>query len=345
MAPAEPAKRIDWYRSPVPRERLRELTRRNDLRGLVQALGFLSIYLVTTATSLYFFLNRMWVPMVFTAYLHSMFTGFLGMGSAVHELSHFTVFKSRRLNEIFYWLFAFLTWNSGHHFRESHKRHHQYTAHDAYDLEVPREPARIGWLQLLGWFTFDWAHFINIVGTNIQHALGNTDADFFFWSPLIPKDDARARKLVTGSRVIIIGHLILLAVFIYFRLWILIYTVSFGYFFATFLVHSCEIQQHSGLSHNVPDWRLNAYTVKFGPVMRFLYWNMNFHVEHHMYAAVPFYNLPELSEELETDLAKPLKGYFGGLAHVIRLKWRQKADPDFRHVPEFPDTAKPPKRA
>jgi fatty acid desaturase len=128
-------------------------------------------------------------------------------------------------------------------------------------------------------------------------------------------------------------------------MWILIYTVNFGYFFATFLVHGCEIQQHSGLSHNVPDWRLNAYTVKFGPVMRFLYWNMNYHVEHHMYAAVPFYNLPKLSEALAADLAKPLKGYFGGLAHVIRLKKRQKSDPDYRYVPEFPDTAARPKTA
>ena len=28
--------------------------------------------------------------------------------------------------------------------------------------------------------------------------------------------------------------------------------------------------------------------------MRFWYWHMNFHIEHHMYAAVPCYNLEKL---------------------------------------------------
>jgi fatty acid desaturase len=31
------------------------------------------------------------------------------------------------------------------------------------------------------------------------------------------------------------------------------------------------------------------------PVMAFFYANMNYHVEHHMYPSVPFYNLPQLS--------------------------------------------------
>ncbi|TVR66421.1 MAG: hypothetical protein EA427_16130 [Spirochaetaceae bacterium] len=333
---------ITWYKSPISREQMRELTQRSDLKGLAHAGTFLLIYLTTTATALYFFLNEMWVAMVIAAYVHSMFTGFVGMGAAVHELSHGTAFKSRRLNNFFYKTFAFLTWNSVYHFKESHTRHHLYTGFMEHDKEIPPEPIGIKWWQVIGWFTFDFTQFKMIVWTNIQHALGNTDVDFFFWCPLLSKDDIKTQKLISWSRFVILGHLALMAVFIYFRLWILIYTVNFGYFFALWLVHGCEIQQHMGLGRNVPDWRIIAYTADFGPIMSFLYWNMNYHIEHHMYAAVPFYNLPKLHKALEPDLPLPIKGYWRGLVHILKMKLRQRKDPSYRYMPEFPPTANPP---
>ena len=336
--------RIHWYKTPLSKEKLKELCRKSDFQGMTHALIFLLIYITTNAVTLYFFLNRMWLPMAVSAYVHSIFHGFLGMGASVHELSHGTAFKTKWINNFFYRLFAFLTWNSYYHFKESHRRHHAYTAHDELDREIPRNgPISFTKPQVFGWFTFDWVHFKNIVGTDIQHALGNTDTDFFFWCPLLRRDDIKTKKLISWARVVILGHLALMAVFIYFRLYILILTVNFGYFFATFLVHGCEIQQHAGLSHNVPDWRVIAYTANFGPIMSFLYWNMNYHAEHHMYAAVPFYNLPKLHEELKHDLPEPIHGYWRGVFHVLRQKKKQKIDPEYRFMPNFPETAHPPK--
>ncbi len=339
------AGQIAWYRTPIDKQVLRELTQKSDLRGLAHALSFLLIYLATTAITLYFFLNQMWLPMVIAAYVHSMFHGFVGMGASVHELSHGTAFKTKWLNEFFFRLFAFLTWNSYYHFKESHKRHHQFTGFDELDREIQPEPIPFTRAQVIGWFTFDWVHFKNIIGTNIAHAMGNTDVDFFFWCPLLSRENIKTRKLIGWARFMIIGHLLLVALFVYFELYILIYTVTFGYFFATFLVHGCEIQQHSGLTRNVPDWRVVAYTADFGPVMSFLYWNMNYHAEHHMYSAVPFYNLPRLRKALEPDMPTPIKGYFRGLRHVLRMKRKQKQDSEFRYLPEFPATATPPKLA
>ena len=45
--------------------------------------------------------------------------------------------------------------------------------------------------------------------------------------------------------------------------------------------------QHGGLADNVTDHRLNSRTVLMNPVSRFIYWNMNYHVEHHMFPMVP----------------------------------------------------------
>jgi fatty acid desaturase len=41
------------------------------------------------------------------------------------------------------------------------------------------------------------------------------------------------------------------------------------------------------------------------PISRFLYWNMNYHVEHHMFPMVPYHALPKLHETIKHDLPAP----------------------------------------
>ena len=37
------------------------------------------------------------------------------------------------------------------------------------------------------------------------------------------------------------------------------------------------------------DHRLNSRTVYMNPISRFIYWNMNYHIEHHMFPMVPYH--------------------------------------------------------
>ena len=157
--------RIEWYRSPIDRTALRDLTRPNDLRAFVHAASFVLIYAATTTLSLMFFLQGLWGWMIVAAYFHSMFVGFVGMGAAVHELSHGTAFKNKRLNNFFFRLFAFLSWNSYFHFKESHRRHHQYTSYDLYDLERPTNPVPFTWLNVIGWITIDPTYIKKLIWT------------------------------------------------------------------------------------------------------------------------------------------------------------------------------------
>ena len=57
------------------------------------------------------------------------------------------------------------------------------------------------------------------------------------------------------------------------------------------------VTQHIGLAEDVLDHRLNSRTVYINPLSRFVYWNMNYHVEHHMFPMVPYYALPALHGE------------------------------------------------
>ncbi len=308
---------VDWYRTPLPRETLRDLTKRSDLRGLAQALGFLLMFLATATISYILFLRHAWVAMVVACYVHGMLFRFMSQAAAVHELSHGTAFKTRWLNELFYNLFCFLTWNNPIHFRGSHMLHHQFTMIRGVDKEVVQGPVadKLNWKNAVFWFTVDVPAFLRFFGTNFLHAAGDGDADVFQWDPLFPEGDPRRAQMIRWARIMLAGHVALGVVFALLHQWILIYLLSLGTFVGTFLSRSCVAMQHTGLSENIPDWRMLCYTVRFGPVLRFLYWSMNYHIEHHMYAAVPFYNLPRLHRLVQHD-------YPAAAEELHRRAWR-----------------------
>jgi fatty acid desaturase len=337
------AERINWYRTPVKRENLRALTKKSNASGLFQAGGFLLVFIATAGLSLYFFVQQMWIMMIVACYVHAMFHSFIGMEAAVHELSHGTAFASKGLNEFFYRLFSFLSWNNYLHFRVSHMRHHQLTVHRGLDKEVIIEPISFTWKDYLSWFTFDFTHFKRIMKPNIAHFFGKADVDVFFWDPLLPQGDPRRKTMCNWARFMFIGHLLLLALFIYFQLWVLIFVITFGYFFASFLGRACGALQHLGLHPSVPDWRVSCHTVKMNPVVAFLYWQMNYHIEHHMYAAVPFHRLKKLHAAIAADTPKPPRSFTAGLLRLRTIKKAQKKDPSYSYLPEFPDTATPPR--
>lgn len=334
--------RISWYRTPISRAELRALTQRSDRKGLAQAGSFLLVYVALAAAALYFSLDRRWGLMIAACYAHAVFSSFVGMEAAVHELSHGTPFRTKWLNEFFYRLFSFLTWNNCVHFRASHAKHHQYTLHNGLDKEVIVEPDPFTVWDYISWFTFDYKKFKKIMFPNIAHLFGKADSDVFYWDPLFSKGDPRRNEMVAWARFMVIGHAILIAVFIYFELYVLIFIVSMSYFFATFFGHATGMQQHLGLRSNVPDWRVICHSVRFGKLPAYLYWQMNYHTEHHMYAAVPFHNVPRLHRVLAHDVPQSADSFIGGVKRILDIHRRQRAEPSYRFMPAFPETATPP---
>lgn len=103
----------------------------------------------------------------------------------------------------------------------------------------------------------------------------------------------------------------------------------------------CGWLQHGGLADNVLDYRLNCRTVYMNAVSRFIYWNMNYHIEHHMFPLVPYYNLPALHEICRHDFPAPNGSIFDGYAEMLPVLWRQRTYPDFYLRRPMPDTANP----
>jgi fatty acid desaturase len=336
-------RKIDWYRTPIDKDLLRRLTERSDAQGLLQVGSILLIFVATAYLSYFFFARRLWAPMVAAAYLHCVFHGFIGMQAAVHELSHGTPFRTKWLNEAFYGLFCFLSWNNPVHFRASHMLHHKYTLHRGLDKEVIAEKLAFTRLDVTSWFLFDFRWFKLLLFPTVAHVFGQADADFFFWDPLFPAGDERRGRMCTWARINVLGHLALIAVFVVFRLWVLIPVVCFGCFFASFLSRGCTIQQHFGLRPNVPDWRVSCHSARFGVLTSFLYWNMNWHAEHHMFAAVPFFSLSRLHAAVAHDFPSPAPGFLAGARRILSIWRRQRLEPGYLFEPEFPATAAPPR--
>ena len=64
---------------------------------------------------------------------------------------------------------------------------------------------------------------------------------------------------------------------------------------------------------------------------------MQYHVEHHMYPAVPFFNLPKLREKLAHDLPPAPHGLRATWKEMIEIKRRLAADKGYQFIPVVPD--------
>ncbi len=94
--------------------------------------------------------------------------------------------------------------------------------------------------------------------------------------------------------------------------------------------------QHAGLAENVLDHRLNSRTIYMNAVNRYLYWEMNYHLEHHMFPLVPYHNLARLHELVKADMPKPYSGLLEAWREIIPAVFRQWKDPAYYIQRELP---------
>ena len=77
------------------------------------------------------------------------------------------------------------------------------------------------------------------------------------------------------------------------------------------------------------------------PISRFIYWNMNYHVEHHMFPLVPFHALPRLHELVKDDLPAANPSIWDAYREMIPAFVRQLRDEDYFVKRALPATARP----
>ncbi len=336
--------RIKWYRCPIDPTVLRELSKPSDLQGFQMALGHLGLWLLTGALSFYFAVEQLWLGFLLTIFLHGTVGTFFS--APHHELCHGTVFKTKRFNEIFLRIFSTLGLQNFHIYKMSHSYHHRFTLHRIADKEVvlPKTPS-LRFLYLLQLFTF------NITGGFESRGLFPTMRGLFrvaadrmeqpyneWGTELYAEFPEERLKAVHWARYLIAVHLSFAVFAVLIGYPILILIVSLHPFIGNWLRYFVGAPMHCGLRSDVSDFRKCVRTITLDPISEFLYWHMNWHLEHHMFAAVPCYNLKKLYEAVAEDMPKP-RTLISSWQEMLEVVKQQEADPAY----EF-DTPVPPQR-
>lgn len=325
--------RIKWYRSPVSAEDLARLNKRSDWEGLIQSVGYLCILAFTGACA-WVAVGRSPVLVVLALlFVHGTFYGFIING--FHELCHQTVFQTRSLNQIFRAVYSFLGWYNPIFFWASHQEHHKYTLHAPDDLEVVL-PVKVTLRSFLSFAFVNPVGLVNRLISVTRLAFGKIDGE---WANSLfpPEKAAERRALFTWARILLLGHGLIVVVSLFLGLWIIPIIVTLAPFYGAGFQYLFNEAQHVGLSDHVSDYRLNTRTILLNPFLRFIYWHMNYHIEHHMYAAVPCYNLGKLHELIKDDLPYCPLGLIDTWAQILPIIRRQQQDPGYVYVPELPN--------
>ncbi len=266
----------------TPKE-LRALSERSDAKGFLQLgshFGAIAIVAVLHAQAM-----GSWMVLA-TGLVLGVLLNFLYAGQ--HELSHATVFKTRKLNEIFGRIIGFIQIFPRDFDQIMHFAHHQYTQDWERDGELVREPYTLTtYLLWLSGLTY-WRN--RIVG-NTRRARG------IILEPYIRTEEEA--KVIREARI----HIALYAL-------IVLASVAFGTWAAlTFwiipMVLTKPIHQlqntieHLGLSHE-QDILENTRSTRTNALFRWLCWQMPYHTAHHTFPAVPFWKLRELNDRLES---------------------------------------------
>jgi fatty acid desaturase len=318
-----------WFSAKVDRKALKALMRRSDkesLRHFVTWLGFLAF----SGTVAFLTWGTVWCVPAFALY------GVLYAASdhSAHELSHGTPFKTRWLNEALYHLSAFMTLHEGVYWRWSHTRHHTDTLQVGKDPEiaVPRPPDIAGMLLDVFYIKSGFTQLRYI----LNHAMGRLSEDGKHFVPELERGKvlwlSRLYVAIFLAVIVlcIVTHSILPAMFVF-----------LPRFYGGFLAQLFNITQHAGLAEDIRDHRLNTRSFYMNPAFRFLYMNMNYHIEHHMFPMVPFYNLPQLHEMIKDQCPVTYSSLWTTYQEIIPAVRRQVSDPSFFVLRALPEEDRP----
>jgi len=326
MAAAEPIQTVKsaWWEPRIDRAVLKGLMKRSDAPGL----GFLAVWavlLVAAGVGIHFAQGSYWIVPAVVAY--GIVLGFAYAPS--HECAHGTAFRTRWLNEAVLWLTSFIWGESPTHRRFAHSHHHTNTWHWKVDAQMGyTNPVRFRtWFgDVIGLLEF-WPR----AKLMVRHASGRiTDRERVY----LP--EAQVPVVVREARILVAGYLALIAWAVIGQTWVPMLYFFIPRFAGAIGVYSFITTQHMAMAQDVYDHRICTRSMANSWLSRVLYWNMNYHIEHHVYPSIPFHALPALNEAIRDQLPEPSPGLLAAHAEIVRTILAQRRDPTALAVHPLP---------
>ncbi len=319
-----------WYSPPIPRAELKELMRRDDRPAIRDTLIWFSALIVSGALGYYFWGG--WAAVPFFAIYGVLYGS--SSDSRWHECGHRTAFKTQWMNDAVYQIACFMILREPEIWRWSHTRHHTDTIIVGRDPEIiqPRPPDLLD----MALSVFSLKQGDVAFGKLFIHAGGRlTDEEMTF----VPESERPKVYKVARIWLAIFGLVIVACVAA--RSILPAMFVGLPTFYGGWLAYYFGVTQHFGLAEDVTDHRLNSRTIYMNPIFRFLYWNMNYHVEHHMFPLAPYHALPKLHAAIKADCPPPYPSTIAAYREILPTLARQLKDPTYFVRRELPPTARP----
>jgi fatty acid desaturase len=278
---------------PIPAETLKTLSIRSDLKGGFQLACHMGL-IALAVTLVLAVRHTLWLlpAMALLGVLE------VALFTPLHETTHRTPFRARWLNRAVGIVAGFVLVLPPEWFRYFHLAHHRHTQDPARDPELMGAPPltrRRYWLKLSG--LPYWQGEIRML---IATALGRADD---YW---IPRSERAA--VIREARLYLAAYALLI-------LW----AVAAGSVLPLILwavpvvlgqpaLRAVLLAEHTGCPLG-DDGFANTRTTLAGRLLRLVFWNANYHAEHHLAPSVPFHALPRLHEEVKARLGRIDAGY------------------------------------
>ncbi|MEP7048650.1 MAG: fatty acid desaturase, partial [Ilumatobacteraceae bacterium] len=253
-----------WYRTDVPRKRMKELMARRNGPAIRDTLLWFGLLVLFGGVGVYLWFS-VWSLLSFAVY------GVL-YGSASdarwHECGHGTAFRTRWMNVVVYYIACFMIMRDPTVWRWSHARHHTDTIVVGRDPEiVTQRPPALGRIA---------ADFLGLVSVPMAfehmfiHASGRLLTDEATFIP-----ETEAPKTYWTARVWLVIYAAVIVACVKSGSILPAMVIGLPRMYGAWHHIVTGLTQHSGLADDVTDHRLNSRTVYMNPFSRFVYWNMN----------------------------------------------------------------------
>ncbi len=319
-----------WYHSDIPRKEMKALMKREDGPAIRDTLILFCLMIVFVVGAIALWPSPWSIPLWLC---YGVLYG-SAMDSRWHECGHGTAFRTAWMNDLVYQIAAFMMVRNPVTWRWSHARHHTDTIIVGRDPEIVamRPPKLFRILANLVGLADAWAGWSRML-LNASGRLHPEEVTF------IPASEQA--KAIRVARVWLAIYLATIALALWLGSILPLMVVGLPRLYGAWHHVLTGVLQHAGLAENVTDHRLNSRTVYMNPVSRFLYWNMNYHIEHHMFPMVPYHRLPALHAKIKHDLPAPSPSIWAAYCEVIPAVLRQLRYEDFFIKRELPDSARP----
>ena len=305
----------------LARPELNALCQRSDSKGLIYFLGWLALtvsagWLLALSLDSYFVVPALMLYGSILVFSYPM----------SHETAHGTAFRRRWLNELVSWFTSLIYGQEPTYRRYSHATHHTYTAMHGLDSQMAwQHPLTLsGYVKKIS--GIDQA--IRFPSLCIRHAFGNVSEATKAFTP-----EREWPRLVRGARLFLGLHVTLIVGFALAGAW----WVPFVFLYLPRLIGAMltnnifDITQHAEMRENVLDMRENTRSVRTNAFTNFIYSNMSYHLEHHLYPTVPFHALPALNQKIRDRLPEPSVGFYATNVEILRAIFKRWREGDVKH--------------